>query len=158
MKFTSMSKKFRRTSNLKIYVTYYLMFLLGAILFIVGLYTYDRGASISEQGGEGRGLENAGIIFIVLGILFVILSFIYSRRGARVIGVNCPYCHGTGYVDAGRGKEARTEMCPVCDGTGKMYDKTAKQFLEEKKHQEKEISEKKDVQKNEEEEDEVKTS
>ncbi|MHA1953560.1 MAG: hypothetical protein ACXAAM_05105 [Candidatus Heimdallarchaeaceae archaeon] len=151
-----MSKKIRRSSNLKIYVTYYLMFLLGAILFILGLYTYDRGALISEDGGDGRGLENAGIIFIVLGVLFVFLSFIYSRRGARVIGVNCPYCHGTGYVDAGRGKKARTEMCPVCDGTGKMYDKTAKQLLEEKKHQEKEISEKKEDQKSEEEE--IKTS
>ncbi|NPD87199.1 MAG: hypothetical protein HGN29_00655 [Asgard group archaeon] len=153
-----MSKKIKRTSNLKIYVTYYLMFLLGAILFIIGLYTYDRGALISEQGGDGRGLENAGIIFIVLGVLFATLSFIYSRRGARVIGVNCPYCYGTGYVDTGRRKEARTEMCPVCDGTGKMYDKTAKQLIGKKKQQEKEISGKKDVQKNEEEADEVKTS
>ena len=153
-----MSKKIRRTSNLKIYVTYYLMFLLGDILFIVGLYTFDRGALISEDGGNGRGLENAGIFFIVLGVLFAILSFIYSRRGARVIGVNCPYCHGTGYVDAGRGKQARTEMCPVCDGTGKMYDKTTKQLLEEKKHQENEISEKKEVKKNEEGDKEVKTS
>ena len=130
-----MSKNIRRTSNLKIYVTYYLVFLLGGILFIVGLYTYDKGATISEQGGDGRGLENAGIIFIVLGVLFIILSFIYSRTGAKVIGVNCPYCYGTGYVDAGRGKEARRETCPVCNGTGKMYDKATQQLMEEKKRQ-----------------------
>jgi len=130
-----MSKKFRRTANLKIYITYYLIFLLGAILFIVGLYTYDRGALISEQGGDGRGLENAGIIFIVLGVIFVILSFIYSRIGAKVIGVNCPYCYGTGYVDAGRGKEARQEVCSVCEGTGKMYDKATKRLQEEQRRQ-----------------------
>jgi hypothetical protein len=152
-----MSKKIRRTANLKIYVTYYLIFLLGAILFIVGLYTYDSGVSISEQGGDGKGLENAGIIFIVLGVLFVILSLVYSRIGARVIGVNCPYCYGTGYVDAGRGKAARQEICPICDGTGKMYDKTSKQLLEQKKQQE-EISEEKDTQKNEEEKSEITTS
>ena len=131
-----MSKKIRRMSNLKIYVTYYLVFLLGGILFVVGLYTYDRGVSISEQGGDGRGLENAGIIFIVLGVLFIILSFIYSRAGAKVIGVNCPYCYGTGYVDAGRGEEARREACPVCSGTGKMYDKATQQLMEEKKRKE----------------------
>ena len=131
-----MSKKLRRTSNLRVYVSYYLIFLLGGILFIVGLYTYDRGAYITEQGGDGKGLENAGIIFIVLGVLFVILSFIYSRVGARVIGVNCPYCYGTGYVDKGRGKEARQEICPVCKGTGKMYDKATKQMMDEKKRQE----------------------
>jgi hypothetical protein len=131
-----MSKSIRRTSNLKIYVTYYLVFLLGGILFIVGLYTYDRGASISEQGGDGRGLENAGIIFIVLGVLFIILSFIYSRTGAKVIGVNCPYCYGTGYVDTGKGKDAKRETCPVCSGSGKMYDKATQQLMEEKKRQE----------------------
>jgi hypothetical protein len=135
-----MSKKIRRTANIKIYVTYYLIFLLGAILFIVGLYTYDRGIIISEQGGDGRGLENAGIIFIVLGVVFVILSFIYSRTGAKVIGVNCPYCYGTGYVDAGRGKQSRQEICPVCEGTGKMYDDATKMLQEEKRRQKEKIS------------------
>ncbi|MHA2357687.1 MAG: hypothetical protein ACXABK_02825 [Candidatus Heimdallarchaeaceae archaeon] len=138
-----MSKKIRRVTNLRIYITYYLIFLLGAITFIVGLYTYDKGLAINETGGEGQGLITAGIISIVLGIVFVILSFIYSRIGSRVIGTNCPYCYGTGYVDAGKGETARQEVCPVCEGTGKMYDKATKIMMEQKQKLEAEKKEKK---------------
>jgi len=135
----AMSKKIRRVTNLRIYVTYYLIFLLGAILFIVGLYTYDKGAAVIETGGDGQGLVTAGIISIVLGIVFVILSFAYSRIGTRVIGTNCPYCYGTGYVDTGKRETARQEVCPVCEGTGKMYDKATKLMMEQKQKQRPEI-------------------
>ena len=94
---------------------------------------YDKGVAVTEQGYDGRGLEIAGIITIVLGLLFVVLSFIYSRTGAKVIRTNCPYCHGTGYVDEGLGKRARQEICPVCDGTGKMYDEVSKHLEKAKK-------------------------
>ncbi len=128
-----MSKKIRKISNINIYVIYYGIFLFGAFLFIGGLYMYDKGVAITEQGFDGKGLEIAGIITIVLGLLFVVLSFMYSRTGAKVIRTNCPYCHGTGYIDEGIGKKARQEICPVCDGTGKMYDEATKHLEEVKK-------------------------
>lgn len=138
-----MSKKMRRISNINIYVIYYSIFLFGAFLFIGGLYMYDKGVAITEQGFDGKGLEISGIITIVLGLLFVVLSFLYSRTGAKVIGTNCPYCHGTGYIDEGVGKRARQEVCPVCDGTGKMYDETTKHLDKVKKlESEKKIQEK----------------
>ena len=110
---------------------------LGAVLFIVGLYMYDYGVGISENPElpDARGLEIAGFILIALGLVFIVLSYIYARAGAKVIGTNCPLCHGTGYVDAGTRKDARREVCSVCNGTGKMYDKGAKLWEEEQKKQ-----------------------
>ncbi len=130
-----MSKKIRRVSNIKIYVTQYAIFLLGGVLFIVGIYMYDYGAGLAEINPDERGLEIAGFILIALGLIFVVLSYIYARTGAKVIGTNCPLCHGTGYVDAGFRKQARKEICSVCNGTGKMYDKGTKMWEEEQRKQ-----------------------
>ncbi len=129
-----MSKKVRRISNIKIYVYQYLIFLLGAILFVVGIYMWDKGAALIENGFEGRGLEIAGFILLAIGLVFLVLSYLYARTGAKVIGTNCPYCHGTGYVDAGPRKMKRKDTCPVCDGTGKFYGKEEEHLkkLEEK--------------------------
>ncbi|MHA1224179.1 MAG: hypothetical protein ACTSX6_08290 [Candidatus Heimdallarchaeaceae archaeon] len=128
-----MNKKLSRTSNISIYVTYFLIFLFGGMLFIIGLYLYDKGAALLEHGYEGGGLIIAGIILIALGVVFVVLSFIYSRFGAKVIRTNCPYCHGTGYVDSGLKKNARRETCPICSGTGKMLDEKSKYVRDIKK-------------------------
>ena len=132
-----MSKKLRRISNIRIYSTYYIIFLLGGILFIVGLYMYYYGAEISGDPSlpDARGLEIAGFILIALGLVFIVLSYIYARTGARVVGTNCPLCHGTGYIDAGTRKDPRKEICSVCNGTGKMYDKGSKLWEEEKRKQ-----------------------
>ena len=132
-----MNKKLRRVSNIRIYVTQYAIFLIGGILFIAGIYMYDQGASISEDPylPDAKGLEIAGFILLSLGLVFVVLSYIYARTGARVIGTNCPLCHGTGYVDAGLKKDARKDVCSVCNGTGKMYSKGDKHWEEEKKKQ-----------------------
>jgi hypothetical protein len=132
-----MSKKIRRVSNIRIYITQYAIFLLGGILFIAGIYMYDSGVAISDnpEQPDARGLEIAGFILIALGLVFVVLSYIYARTGAKVVGTNCPLCHGTGYVDAGVKKHARTEICSVCNGTGKMYDKGTKMWEEEQKKQ-----------------------
>ncbi|MHA1260161.1 MAG: hypothetical protein ACTSRO_11065 [Candidatus Heimdallarchaeaceae archaeon] len=91
-----MNKKLSRTSNISIYVTYFLIFLFGGMLFIIGLYLYDKGAALLEHGYEGGGL------------------------------IIAPYCHGTGYVDSGLKKNARRETCPICSGTGKMLDEKSK--------------------------------
>ncbi len=132
-----MSKKIRRVSNIRIYVTQYAIFLLGGVLFIAGIYMYDYGASVSEDPSlpDARGLEIAGFILLSLGLIFVVFSYIYARTGARVIGTNCPLCYGTGYVDAGLKQDARKEVCSVCKGTGKMYNKGEKIWEEEKKKQ-----------------------
>ncbi len=124
-----MSKKIRRVSNIRIYATQYGIFLLGGILFIVGIYMYDAGAGAPDA----RGLEIAGFILITLGLVFVVLSGIYARTGAKVIGTNCPLCHGTGYVDNGVKSQARKEVCSVCNGTGKMYDKGTEMWEEEQR-------------------------
>ena len=125
-----MSERIKRRSSIRIYVIQYAIFLMGAITFVVGLYLYDSGIAQTEQGYNGRVWEIAGIVSIVCGLICVILSYVYARIGSRIIGTNCPYCYGSGYVDKGTGKEARREICPVCDGTGKMYDKTRKFQLE----------------------------
>ncbi|MCE7742449.1 MAG: hypothetical protein GOP50_08300 [Candidatus Heimdallarchaeota archaeon] len=132
-----MSKKLRRVSNIRIYITQYAIFLLGGILFIAGIYMYDYGASVSEDPNlpDARGLEIAGFILLALGLIFIVLSYIYARTGARVIGTNCPLCHGTGYVDSGVKKEAKREVCSLCNGTGKMYDKGSELWEEEQKKQ-----------------------
>ena len=100
---------------------------------------YDKGVAVYEQSGyDARGLEIAGFITVGMGVIFLLLSYIYARSGAKVIGKNCPYCYGTGYVDAGPKKEARKDVCPVCSGTGKLEDKGLKHLEEEKNRQEKE--------------------
>jgi len=134
----------RRVSNIRIYVIQYSIFLFGGILLIVGLYMYDKAVAVFEESGiDARGLEIAGFITAGLGALFLLLSYIYARSGAKVIGTNCPYCYGTGYVDAGPKKEARKDVCPVCSGTGKLKDKGLKHLEEEKNRQIREKEEKK---------------
>ena len=131
-----MSKKVRRISNIKIYAYQYSIFILGAILFIIGIYMWDKGAALIENGYEGKGLVTSGLILLGFGLVVLLLSYIYARSGAKVIGTNCPYCHGTGYVDAGPRKMARKDVCPVCDGTGKFYSKEAKHLEELKREEE----------------------
>lgn len=127
-----MIKGKRRISNIRIYAIQYSIFLFGGILLIVGLYMYDKGVAIYEESGiDARGLEIAGFITVGLGVIFLLLSYIYARSGAKVIGKNCPYCYGTGYVDAGPKKEARKDVCPVCSGTGKLEDKGLKHLEKE---------------------------
>ena len=111
----------RRVSNIRIYMIQYAIFLFGAILLIGGIYVLDI-----------EGLATAGFIFLTMGAIFIVLSYIYARYGARVIGTNCPFCHGTGFVDTGKGKEEK-EVCPVCEGSGKMYDKSQQHLVEEEK-------------------------
>ena len=135
-----MSQRIKRRSSIRIYVIQYSIFLMGAISFIVGLYLYDSGVAQTEQGLNGRIWEIAGIVSIVCGLICIILSYVYARIGSRIIGTNCPYCYGSGYVDKGSKKDARREICPVCDGTGKMYDKARKFQLEREEQKDKEIS------------------
>ncbi|MBY9000939.1 MAG: hypothetical protein KGD64_08505, partial [Candidatus Heimdallarchaeota archaeon] len=118
-----MSGKGRRISNVRIYLIQYVIFLFGAILAIVGMYMINI-----------DGLAAAGFIFLSLGAVFVVLSYIYARYGARVIGTNCPFCYGKGYTD--KGKYEPKEMCSVCDGTGKMYSKALQHLMEEEKKKE----------------------
>ena len=135
-----MSQRIKRRSSIRIYVVQYSIFLMGAITFVVGLYLYDAGLAQTEQGLNGKIREISGIVSIVCGLVCVILSYVYARIGSRIIGTNCPYCYGSGYVDKGTGKGARREVCPVCDGTGKMYDKARKFQLERKEQKDKETS------------------
>ncbi len=131
-----MIKGKRRLSNIRIYVMQYSIFLFGGILLIVGLYMYDKGVALYEESGiDARGLEIAGFITAGLGVIFLILSYIYARSGAKVIGKNCPYCYGTGYVDVGPKKQARKDVCPVCSGTGIMEDKGLKHLKDEQNRQ-----------------------
>ena len=141
----NMSERIKRRSSIRIYVIQYSIFLMGAITFVVGLYLYDSGVAQTEQGFNGRVWEIAGIVSIVCGLVCVILSYVYARIGSRIIGTNCPYCYGSGYVDKGVGKEARKEICPVCDGTGKMYDKTRKYLLEREEQKEMEIPQNQEI-------------
>lgn len=76
-------------------------------------------------------LATAGFILLSLGAVFVVLSYIYARYGARVIGTNCPFCYGIGYTD--KGKDKVKELCPVCEGSGKMYSKSQQYLMEEKR-------------------------
>lgn len=140
-----MSQRIKRRSSIRIYVIQYSIFLMGAISFIVGLYLYDSGVAQTELGLNGRIWEIAGIVSIACGLVCVILSYVYARIGSRIIGTNCPFCYGSGYVDKGTGKGARREVCPVCDGTGKMYDKAKKFQLEREKQKDKEISQKSEI-------------
>jgi len=142
MKNKIMSQRIKRRSSIRIYVIQYSIFLMGAISFVVGLYLYDSAVAQTEQGLNGRIWEIAGIVSIVCGLVCVILSYVYARIGSRIIGTNCPFCYGSGYVDKGAGKESRREVCPVCDGTGKMYDKARKFQLEREEQKDKEISQK----------------
>jgi len=118
-----MSSRNRITSNIRIYIIQYAIFLFGAILAIAGMYMINIG-----------GLATAGFILMSLGAIFVVLSYIYARYGARVIGTNCPFCYGVGYID--KGEDKTKELCPVCEGSGKMYSKTQQYLMEEKKRKE----------------------
>ena len=79
-------------------------------------------------------LTTAGFIFLCLGAVFVVLSYTYARYGARVIGTNCPFCHGLGYNN--KGKDGEKELCLVCEGSGKMYSKSQQYLMEEKRRKE----------------------
>ncbi len=81
-----------------------------------------------------EGLATAGFILMSLGAIFVVLSYIYARYGARVIGTNCPFCYGVGYTN--KGKDGEKELCPVCEGSGKMYSKAQQYLMEEKRRKE----------------------
>jgi hypothetical protein len=93
------------------------------MLAIAGMYMIDI-----------DGLAAAGFISLSLGAVFVVLSYIYARHGARVIGTNCPFCYGVGYTD--KGEEGIKELCPVCEGSGKMYSKSQQYLMEEKRRKE----------------------
>ena len=118
-----MSSRNRRTSNIRIYIIQYAIFLFGAMLAIAGMYMINI-----------EGLATAGFILMSLGAIFVVLSYIYARYGARVIGTNCPFCYGVGYTNKGKGGEK--ELCPVCEGSGKMYSKAQHYLMEEKRRKE----------------------
>jgi len=115
-----MSSRNRRISNIRVYIIQYAIFLFGAMLAIVGIYMINL-----------EDLAVAGFIFLSLGAVFVVLSYIYARYGARVIGTNCPFCYGRGYTD--KGKDREKELCPVCEGSGKMYSKSQQYLMEEKR-------------------------
>ncbi len=140
MKNKIMSERIKRRSSIRIYVIQYSIFLMGAITFVAGIYLYDSGIAQTEQGLNGRTMEIVGIFSIVCGLVCVILSYVYARIGSRIIGTNCPFCYGSGYVDKGSGKDSRREVCPVCNGTGKMYDKARKHQLEREEQKEEETS------------------
>ena len=120
----------RRITTINIYVIQYLIFALGAMTFIIGIYLYNQEIFI------------AGFILGVTGMIFIFLSYLYARMGAKVIGTNCPHCYGSGHINIGTGKSAREDTCTVCQGTGKMYDK-AKMHLMKEKDKRKEILEEK---------------
>ncbi len=113
----------RRTSNIRIYIIQYAIFLFGAILALAGIFIIDI-----------DGLAVAGFISLGLGAIFVVLSYIYARFGAKVIGTNCPFCYGVGYTE--KGKTEAKELCPVCEGSGKMYSKAQQHLMEEKRRTE----------------------
>jgi len=115
-----MSNRSRGISNIRIYIIQYAIFLFGAILVLAGIFM------INEDG-----LAIAGFIFMSLGAVFVVLSYIYARYGAKVIGTNCPFCYGVGYTD--KGKTGVKELCPVCEGSGKMYSKAQQHLMEEER-------------------------
>lgn len=115
-----MSNRDRRTSNIRIYIIQYVIFLFGGILALVGIYMINS-----------DGLAIAGFILLGLGAVFVVLSYIYARYGARVIGTNCPFCYGVGYTD--KGEDKAKELCPVCEGSGKMHSKAQQHLMEEKR-------------------------
>jgi hypothetical protein len=118
-----MSNRSRGTSNIRIYIIQYAIFLFGAILVLAGIYIINI-----------DGLAIAGFIFMSLGAIFVVLSYIYARYGARVIGTNCPFCYGVGYTD--KGKTGAKELCPVCEGSGKMFSKSQQHLMEEQRRKE----------------------
>jgi len=113
-------KRKRRITTINIYVIQYLIFASGAMMFIIGIYLYNQE------------IFTAGFILGVMGMVFIFLSYLYARMGAKVIGTNCPHCYGTGYINIGTGKSAREETCTVCQGTGKMYDKAKIHLMKEK--------------------------
>lgn len=108
-------------TNLRIYVTQALMFYGGGILFIIGLY---------QLAAE---IYTAGFILATLGMIFVALSYVYARIGAKIISINCPNCEGLGYFEVEVDGETRKEICEVCGGTGRLYDKATLQYLQAKK-------------------------
>ena len=111
----------RKISNLQIYVTQYLIFGGGAVLFVIGMYQLNAGGSSS------------GFILLTLGAVFIALSYIYARIGAKVILTNCPNCDGLGYLEVESGGEIHKEICPICGGTGKYFAKSELQKLNLKK-------------------------
>lgn len=113
----------RRTSNIRIYIIQFAIFIFGAITAIAGMYMINI-----------EGLATAGFILLSLGAVFVVLSYVYARFGARVIGTNCPLCYGRGYSD--KGEDGAKELCPVCEGSGKMYSKAQKHLMEEERRKE----------------------
>ncbi len=118
-----MSSKSKLTSNIRIYIIQYAIFIFGGILAIAGIYMINL-----------EGLAAAGFILLSLGSVFIVLSYIYARYGARVIGTNCPFCYGVGYTD--KGKMGAKELCPVCEGSGKMYSKSQQHLMEEQRRKE----------------------
>ena len=108
-------------TNLRIYVTQFLIFSVGGILFVIGLYQFTAE------------LYTSGFILSTLGMLFVAMSYLYARMGARVIATNCPNCDGLGYFEIGSGKNIHKETCEVCGGSGKLYDKSYLYYLETKR-------------------------
>jgi len=102
----------KKVTNLQIYVTQYLIFGGGAILFIAGMYLLNAGAFA------------AGLISLILGGIFITLSYIYARAGAKVILTNCPNCDGLGYIEVEIKGEIHKEVCPICGGTGKYISKS----------------------------------
>ena len=122
----SMLKKRKKPmTNLRIYVTQFLIFSIGGILFVVGLYQFTAE------------LYTSGFILSTLGMLFVAMSYLYARMGAKVISTNCPNCDGLGYFEVGSGKNIHKETCEVCGGSGKLYDKSYLYYLQAKQLSEK---------------------
>ena len=118
-----MSGKGRQITNIRIYIIQFSIFLFGGILAIMGLYMVNI-----------DGLATAGFILLSLGAVFVVLSYIYARFGARVIGTNCPFCYGKGHT--GKSRNEPKEICPVCDGSGKLYSQSQKHLMEIKRQKE----------------------
>ncbi|MHA1865578.1 MAG: hypothetical protein ACTSVB_04870 [Candidatus Heimdallarchaeaceae archaeon] len=127
-----MRKQLKPRSTIAIYTMQYSLIVIASIFFIIGIMRVKSTET----------MDVVSLVWLLSGAFLYVASYIYAKKGVKIIKSACPYCYGTGYIDMGTGKNKRQETCPVCHGTGKMLDKATIELEKEKERIQKEKKEK----------------
>jgi len=131
-----MRKQLKPRSTIAIYTMQYSLIVIASIFFIIGIMRVKATET----------MDVISLVWLLSGAFLYAASYIYAKKGVKIIQTACPYCYGTGYIDMGTGKNKRQETCPVCHGTGKMLDKATIELEKERERIKKEKKEEKKLQ------------